>query len=167
MAKKHIKLDRLNRQILTQLQNNARISNNDLSELIGLSPSACLQRVKALEDSGFILEYAMVSNVDKICINVKAYAHFTLASNTYDRCGTFEKGIKKYTEVVDCMKVNGGIDYIAFMMSSTVEELNRVCDEILQDNLGIEKIVTHFVLDVPKWFGGYPLESLEWKTQEN
>ncbi len=167
MAKKHIKLDRLNRQILTQLQNNARISNNDLSELIGLSPSACLQRVKALEDSGFILEYAMVSNVDKICINVKAYAHFTLTSNTYNRCGTFEKGIKKYTEVVDCMKVNGGIDYIAFMMSSTVEELNRVCDEILQDNLGIEKIVTHFVLDVPKWFGGYPLESLEWKTQEN
>ena len=55
MVKKHIKLDRMNRSILLELQSNARISNNDLSEVIGLSPSACLQRVKALEDAGFII----------------------------------------------------------------------------------------------------------------
>jgi Lrp/AsnC family leucine-responsive transcriptional regulator len=167
MVKKHIKLDRMNRRILTELQSNARISNNDLSDLIGLSPSACLQRVKALEEAGYILEYAMVTNVDKLCINVKAYAHFTLKSNTYEHCGLFEKGIRKYTEVVDCMKVNGSIDYIAFMMCSTVEDFNRVSNDMMQAELGIEKITSHFVLDVPKWFGGYPLETLEWKVQED
>lgn len=166
MVKKHIKLDRLNRRILTELQSNARISNNDLSEVIGLSPSACLQRVKALEDAGFIIGYTMVTNVDKICTNVKAYAHFTLKSNSYQHCDVFEKGIKKYIEVVDCMKVNGGIDYIAFMMSSTIEDFNRVCNEMMQDTLGIKKINSHFVLDTAKWFGGYPLETLEWRAQE-
>ncbi|MDO6774373.1 Lrp/AsnC family transcriptional regulator [Shewanella sp. 3_MG-2023] len=166
MVKKHIKLDRMNRRILSELQNNARISNNDLSEIIGLSPSACLQRVKALEDAGFIIGYTMVTNVDKLCVNVKAYAHFVLKSNTYQHCGVFEKGIKKYTEVVDCMKVNGSINYIAFMMCSTVEDFNRVCNDMMQEDLGIEKITSHFVLDTAKWFGGYPLETLEWKAQE-
>jgi Lrp/AsnC family leucine-responsive transcriptional regulator len=167
MVKKHIKLDRMNRRILSELQSNARISNNDLSEVIGLSPSACLQRVKALEDSGFIIGYAMVTNVDKLCVNVKAYAHFTLKSNTYQHCSVFEKGIRKYAEVVDCLKVNGSIDYIAFMMCSTIEDFNRVCNDMMQDTLGIEKINSHFVLDTVKWFGGYPLETLEWKAQED
>ena len=187
MAKKHIKLDRMNRRILTELQSNARISNNDLSEIIGLSPSACLQRVKSLEDAGFIISYAMVTDVDKLCVNVKAYAHFTLKSNTYQHCSVFEKGIKKYIEVVDCMKVNGGIDYIAFMMSSTIEDIDYaivswlkedlnlstktnegyVCNDMMQDTLGIEKITSHFVLDTAKWFGGYPLDILEWKIPED
>ncbi|MGK2232337.1 Lrp/AsnC family transcriptional regulator [Colwellia polaris] len=167
MVKKHIKLDRMNRRILTELQSNARISNNDLSEIIGLSPSACLQRVKSLEDAGFIIGYAMVTNVDKLCVNVKAYAHFTLKSNSYQHCSIFEKGIKKYTEVVDCMKVNGGIDYIAFMMSSSIEDFNSVCNDMMQDTLGIEKITSHFVIDTAKWFGGYPLDTLEWKVQED
>jgi Lrp/AsnC family leucine-responsive transcriptional regulator len=163
MVKKHIKLDRINRRILAELQRNARISNNDLSDLVGLSPSACLQRVKSLEDAGYIIEYTMVTDVDKICINVKAYAHFTLKSNDYQHCSVFEKGIKKYTAVVDCMKVNGEIDYIAFMMSSSIETFNQVCDDMMQDELGIARINSHFVLDVAKWFGGYPLESLEWR----
>ncbi|MEM5480842.1 Lrp/AsnC family transcriptional regulator [Pseudoalteromonas fuliginea] len=166
MVRKSIKLDRLNRRILTELQNNARISNNELSTIIGLSPSACLQRVKALEDSGYIIGYAMVANVDKLCVNVKVYAHFTLKSNTYEHCGVFEKGIKKYSEVVDCMKVNGSIDYIAFMMASSIEDFNSVCNEIMKDTLGVEKITSHFVLETAKWFGGYPLESLEWKVQD-
>ncbi len=166
MVKKHIKLDQINRRILAELQNNARISNNDLSEAVCLSPSACLQRVKALEDAGYIIKYAMVTDVDKLCVNVKAYTHFTLKSNAYHDCGVFEKGIKKYIEVVDCMKVNGGIDYIAFMMCSTIEDFNSVCDEMLKGPLGIEKISSHFVLNVAKWFGGYPLDILDWKNQE-
>lgn len=65
------------------------------------------------------------------------------------------------------MKVNGGIDYIAFMMCSTIEGFNRVCNDMMQDTLGIEQINSHFVLDTAKWFGGYPLETLEWKAQED
>ena len=163
MAKKQVKLDKINKNILIELQNNSRISNNELSEKVGLSPSACLQRVKSMEEAGYILQYVMVLDLNKLCTNVKAYANIKLKSNTYENCGVFEKAIKKYSKVVDCLRVNGEVDYISFIICTSVEEFNALCDELLQAELGIEKITSHFVLDEPKWFGGYPLEQLEWK----
>lgn len=161
--KKLVKLDRINRNILTELQNNSRLSNNELSERVGLSPSACLQRVKSMEDAGYILQYVMALDINKLCINVKAYANIKLKSNSYQHCSVFEKAIKKYPQIVDCLRVNGGIDYIAFIICTTVEEFNDLCDELQQEHLGIENITSHFVLDEPKWFGGYPLNNLQWK----
>ncbi|PHI35711.1 AsnC family transcriptional regulator [Pseudoalteromonas sp. GCY] len=163
MVKKQVKLDKINRNILIELQNNSRISNNELSERVGLSPSACLQRVKAMEEAGYILQYVMALDVNKLCINVKAYANIKLKSNTYQNCSVFEKAIKKYPQMVDCLRVNGGIDYIAFVICTSVEEFNEFCDELLQEELGIESITSHFVMDEPKWFGGYPLDKLQWK----
>lgn len=166
MTKKVVKLDRLNRRILTELQSNARISNNDLSDRVGLSPSACLQRVKSLEEAGYILEYVMVTDVNKLCVNVKAYAMINLKNHTYQDFSIFEKGIKNYDQIVDCLRVNGEIDYIAFVMCSSIEDFNEFCDELLQSPLGIAKITSHFVLDEPKWFAGYPLDLLQWRQPE-
>lgn len=161
--KKNIKLDRINQRILVELQSNARISNNDLSEKIALSPSACLQRVKALEDAGYIQQYVMVADLDKLCDNVKAYALITLKNHGYQDFSVFEKGIKACPEALDCLRVNGGLDYIVFMVCSSIEDFNTLCDELLQSPLGIAKITSHFILDEPKWFGGYPFETLKWR----
>ena len=166
MTKRTIKLDRINRRILTELQDNARISNNDLSERVGLSPSACLQRVKALEEAGYILQYVMVTDVNKLCVNVKAYAHITLKNHGYQDFSIFEKGIRNYPQAVDCLRVNGEIDYISLIMCSTIEEFNEFCDELLQSSLGVAKITSYFVLDEPKWFGGYPLDNLQWRDPD-
>ncbi|MBB1362611.1 MULTISPECIES: Lrp/AsnC family transcriptional regulator [unclassified Shewanella] len=163
MIKKPVKLDKINRNILIELQNNSRISNNELSERVGLSPSACLQRVKAMEDCGYILQYVMALDINKLCVNVKAYINIKLKSNTYQNCSIFERSAKKYPQIVDCLRVNGGIDYIAFVICTSIEEFNDFCDELLQADLGIENITSHFVLDEPKWFGGYPLNNLQWK----
>ena len=75
---KKMKLDRINRAILENLQSNARISNLELAEKINLSPSACLQRTKALEDAGYIRAYMASIDIDAICINVMAYVMFSL-----------------------------------------------------------------------------------------
>ncbi|MGB0898095.1 MAG: Lrp/AsnC family transcriptional regulator [Psychrobium sp.] len=163
MTKKQVKLDRINRRIIVELQNNARISNNELSDKIGLSPSACLQRVKALEDVGYIQQYVMVADLDKLCNNVKAYAMINLKNHTYQDFSIFEKGIRECPQALDCLRVNGGIDYIVFMVCSSIEDFNQLCDELLQSPLGIAKITSHFILDEPKWFGGYPFDALEWR----
>lgn len=163
VTKKNVKLDKINKHILIELQNNSRISNNELSEKVGLSPSACLQRVKAMEEARYILQYVMVLDVNKLCTNVKAYANIKLKSNTYQNCSIFEKAIRKYEQVVDCLRVNGETDYISLIICASVEQFNDLCDQLLQADLGIERITSHFVLDEPKWFGGYPLESLVWK----
>jgi Lrp/AsnC family leucine-responsive transcriptional regulator len=163
---KSIKLDRLNRRILSELQSNARISNNELSSRVGLSPSACLQRVKALEDAGYILGYVTVVDLNKLCINVKAYAMITLVNHDYQSFSIFEKGIQKYTEAVDCLRINGDVDYVAFVICSSIDDFNTFCDKLLQSDLGVAKVTGHFVLDEPKWFAGYPLDLLQWRQPE-
>jgi len=163
MTRKQVKLDRINQKILMVLQHEAKISNLELAERVNLSPSACLHRVKALEEAGIIKEYLTHADIDAVCHNVKAYMLVTLKSNDYESCCRFEQMAKQRSEVIDCMRVNGEIDHIALVMCSRIEEFNRFCDELLRSDAGIEKLNTHFIISTPKWFGGYPLDKLEWK----
>ncbi|MBB6520270.1 Lrp/AsnC family transcriptional regulator [Pseudoteredinibacter isoporae] len=161
--KRSIKLDRLNRRILTFLQNNARISNIDLANDVGLSPSACLQRTKALEEAGYIHSYLTVVNLNKICENVTAYLDITMNHHEQPTLRRFEKAVKAYGNIVDCMRMSGGSDYMAFCVCSSVAELNELCEELLGQDLGIQRIDTRIVMDTPKWMGGYPLDDLRWR----
>lgn len=161
--RRSVKLDRINRNILTILQENARISNIELADRVALSPSACLQRVKALEDVGYILKYAMSVDLDKLFINVMVYVEFTLERHKKEDFDRFERAVQDIPEIVDCLRVSGRFDYISFMVCSSVSHFNDLCDDLLTRNLSIARINGNVVLDKPKWFGGYPLEHLEWK----
>lgn len=162
-VKRLIKLDRINRKILTTLQSNARISNIELADKVGLSPSACLQRTKALEDAGYILQYVMAVDLDKICINVMVYVEFTLEKHRIQDLERFERTVCNIPEIVDCLRVSGRFDYISFVVCNSIADFNRLCDDLLARDLGISSIRSNVVLDKPKWFGGYPLDHLEWK----
>lgn len=164
--KRSIKLDRLNRRILTFLQNNARISNIDLANEVGLSPSACLQRTKALEEAGYIHSYLAVVQLNRICENVTAYLDFTMISHDQQKLRQFERVIKDNGNIIDCMRMSGGSDYMAFTVCSDVSGLNQLCEDLLGQDLGIQRIDTRIVVDTPKWMGGYPLDELRWKDNE-
>ena len=163
---KRVKLDRINRNILMVLQDNARISNIELADKVGLSPSACLQRTKALEEAGYIVKYVMAVDLDKISTNVMVYVEFTLENHRMADFERFERAIRDIPEIVDCLRVSGRFDYISFVVCSSIADFNKLCDDLLGCKLGIARINSNFVLDKPKWFGGYPLEHLEWKTGE-
>jgi Lrp/AsnC family leucine-responsive transcriptional regulator len=160
---KKVKLDRINRAILENLQNNARISNLELAEKINLSPSACLQRTKALEDAGYIRAYMASIDIDAICINVMAYVMFSLRDHAGHLRVQFERFIAKRRELVDCLKVDGEFDYIALATCSTVTDFNTLCEQLLDENPNILKINSSIILDKTKWFAGYPLENLIWR----
>lgn len=162
--KKIVKLDKINRNILTTLQLNARISNIDLADKVGLSPSACLQRTKALEDGGYILQYVMSVDLEKICTNVMIYVEITLENHRMADFDRFEKTIRSIPEFVDCLRVSGRFDYIAFVVCSNISAFNALSDDLLTRNLSISRIASNVVLDKPKWFAGYPLDHLEWKN---
>ncbi len=164
MSNKYVKRDRINQKILTTLQKNARISNIELADIVALSPSACLQRVKAMESAGLIKGYVMNSDIDALCHNVKAYMIISMKSNDYQSCSVFEQFLKDRDEVVDCLRVNGDVDYIALVMCTSIEDYNEFSDLLLNKDIGIDKLNSHFVMSSPKWFGGYPLDSLEWKS---
>lgn len=165
MSKK-VKLDRINKKILMELQNNARVSNIELAEKVGLSPSACLQRTKALEQAGYIVQYVMSVDLDKIATHVMVYVEFTLENHRLADFERFERAIRSIPEIVDCLRVSGRFDYISFVVCSSISDFNKLSDDLLASNLGIARINSNFVLDKPKWFGGYPLAHLQWKEDE-
>ena len=102
-----INIDRIDRRILHALQSDGRITNLELAELAGLSPTPCGRRVKRLEDSGVIRKH--VTLLDQAMLGLKLTAHIsvTMDRHTPDRFEAFETEIRSYSEVISCSVVTG------------------------------------------------------------
>jgi Lrp/AsnC family transcriptional regulator, leucine-responsive regulatory protein len=102
-----VTLDRYDRQILELLQDNAQLSNQDLAERIGLSPSPCLRRVRALEQSGLITGYRALLDGRKLGLTLLALVHIAMDRHTPDRFANFEKEVARLPEVLECLLITG------------------------------------------------------------
>ncbi|GDY24746.1 AsnC family transcriptional regulator [Agarivorans sp. Toyoura001] len=102
-----MRLDRTDKKILDLMQQNGRISNLELAEQIGLSPSPCSRRVKALEDAGLIDKHVTLLNEKKLNLNLTAYIHISMDRHTPERFENFQKIISAYEEVMECVLVTG------------------------------------------------------------
>ncbi|MGB4467472.1 MAG: Lrp/AsnC family transcriptional regulator [Azovibrio sp.] len=102
-----MKLDRYDRQILQLLQEDGRISNQDLAERIGLSPSPCLRRVKALEEAGLIRGYRALLDARKLGLSLMALIHISMDRHTPERFENFEKEIQGIPEIIECLLITG------------------------------------------------------------
>ncbi|MBT2969753.1 MAG: Lrp/AsnC family transcriptional regulator [Candidatus Thiodiazotropha sp. (ex Ctena orbiculata)] len=102
-----MKLDRFDRHILDELQRDGRVSNQDLAERIGLSPSPCLRRVRALEESGIITGYRAHLDANKLDLNLTALIHIAMDRHTPERFENFERKIKSLPEVMECLLITG------------------------------------------------------------
>jgi len=100
-------LDRYDRQILELLQDNSQLSNQELAERIGLSPSPCLRRVRALEQSGFITGYRALVDARKLGLTLLALVHIAMDRHTPDRFANFEKQVGRWPEVLECLLITG------------------------------------------------------------
>lgn len=160
---KSIKLDTINKKILTVMNVESDISNQDLADRVGLSPSACFQRVKSLKEAGYFVSFNADMDLDRLVEHVLAYVEFTLDNNSLKNRKRFEKLMEKYPEFMDCMRVTGDTDYIAFTCCSNTQALNALIDEISDDERsGVKTIKTRIILERSKWYLGYPLEKLKW-----
>lgn len=100
-------LDRFDRDILALLQREGRISNQELADRIGLSPSPCLRRVRALEESGFILGYHAQIDAKKLGLSLIALIHISMDQHTPERFTHFEKAINEIPEIMECLLITG------------------------------------------------------------
>lgn len=162
-SKKSIKLDQINRKIITIVHTQSDISNQELSERVGLSNSACFQRTKALKEAGYFYGFYTDLDLNRIAKNVLAYVEFTLESNNPTARKIFENAINATPEFMDCLRITGDIDYICFTCCSDTQALNELCDSVNGNpELGIQKVKTRIILERSKWYLGYPLQKLEW-----
>lgn len=163
--KKTVELDQINRNILMQLQRNARITNLELAERVGLSPSACLKRVQSLEGAGCIQGYIMATDLDRLTHNVQAYLMISMENIHSITITRFQRALANFAEVVDCMRVGGDPDFIALVVCSDVPAIRQLVDELMGAELQIRHIKLHVILSRSKFFEGYPLETMDWKTK--
>jgi len=107
MGSNDMSLDRYDRRILEVLQADGRISNQDLAEAIGLSPSPCLRRVRALEESGIITGYRAHLDDAKLGLSLMALIHISMDRHTPERFANFEKKIAALPQVLECLLITG------------------------------------------------------------
>ena len=106
------KLDRIDLKVLTQLQRNGRMSNVELAELVGLSPSPCLQRTKRLQGAGYIIDYGAQLDLVKLGAVVVGFTEMTLEDHRRSDFARFEAALQGIDEVVGRQLVRGGYDYL-------------------------------------------------------
>lgn len=103
----YMTIDRYDRQILEILQTDGRINNQDLADRIGLSPSPCLRRVRALEESGLITGYRALVDARKLGLTLMALVHISMDVHTPERFANFEASVAVLPEVLECLLITG------------------------------------------------------------
>lgn len=142
-----LKLDKTDRLILEVMQQNGRISNLELADRVGLSPSPCSRRVKQLEDSGFIRRHVTLLNASKLNLTLTAYIHISMDRHTPERFEGFEKEVGKYEEVMECMLVTGNdSDYQLKVMVPDMEHFQYFLLGKLTRIPGVTGVRSSFIL---------------------
>jgi Lrp/AsnC family leucine-responsive transcriptional regulator len=140
-------LDRIDRKILEQLQNNARITNLQLADKVGLSPTPCLRRVKRLEDSGVIDRHVTLLNADALGLGLTAYVGVSMDRPTPDRFEAFEKSIVDLPEVLECSIVTGQeADFLLKVIVRDMKHYEQFLLGRLAKLTGVTGVHTSFVL---------------------
>jgi Lrp/AsnC family leucine-responsive transcriptional regulator len=102
-----MELDRYDRQILRQLQEDGRLSNQELADRIGLSPSPCLRRVRALEEAGVIAGYRALADAKALGLSLMALIHISMDQHTPERFEGFEAAVRDIPEIMECLLITG------------------------------------------------------------
>ncbi|KXF75220.1 AsnC family transcriptional regulator [Paramesorhizobium deserti] len=140
-----LKLDPIDIRILDEIQRDGRITKLALAERVGLSPTPCWTRLRRLEKAGIITGYharvalRLVSPVATVLVEVTLGAH---RQADFDR---FERAVKTIPEVVACWSVGGGVDYILKVVARDIDAYQRLIDDLLEREIGIDRYFTYIV----------------------
>lgn len=140
-------LDKIDRQILALLRENARMSNLELAESVNLSPTPCARRIKQLEDAGVITGYSVTTDPRKLGYQLSVYIAISMDKHTAERFSNFEKKLREFPEVVSCSIVTGRSE--DYLIKALVKDMAHY-EEFLLHRLnrieGIAQVHTSFEL---------------------
>jgi len=150
-------LDLIDWHILAVLQQAARISNVELANVVHLSPSPCLARVKALEKSGVISRYVALLNPVAVGLGVSIFVQVTLDRQIEAALTTFEQAVSKRAEVMECYLMTGTSDYLLRVAVASLEEFQEFVVGFLSRIPGVGNIQSSVALKRVKYKTELPL----------
>lgn len=140
-------LDRYDKRILTLLQTDGRMSNQDLADAIGLSPSPCLRRVKALEEAGLITGYRALVDAKKLGYSLMALIYISMDQHTPERFASFEGAVGAIPEVLECLLITGQqADYQLKVIVADMDGYQNLLLNKITRIKGVTGVHTSFVL---------------------
>ena len=145
-----MKIDEIDRKILRELQRNGRLSNLDLAERAGLSPSATSRRVAELERSGVISGYRAVLNPAKLGQGFVAYLTVGLSQHTKAAQEAFERAMAAAPQVRECHNVTGVFEYILRVETADLAAYKHFHTDVLGTLQQVSSIVSYIVMGSPK-----------------
>ncbi|ARP65550.1 MULTISPECIES: Lrp/AsnC family transcriptional regulator [unclassified Mesorhizobium] len=153
-----MKLDKIDIKILSQLQKNGRVTNVELADLVNLSPSPCLMRVKKLQAEGFITGYSAQIDVSKLGQTLTIFTEVTLKHHQQNDFARFLTAIQKVDSVIECHLISGGYDYLVKFVTAGISEYQTIMERMLELDIGIDKYFSFVVLKSPIVKSHLPLD---------
>lgn len=142
-----MQLDKLDKNILQELQRDGSISNLELAEKIGLSPSPCARRVKQLEDSGIIRKRVTLLSASKLNLKLTALIQISMDRHTPDRFEVFEQKVCSYPEVIECLLITGqSADYQIKVVVPDMEDYQEFLLNKITRIEGVTDVHSSFML---------------------
>ncbi|MDE2132499.1 MAG: Lrp/AsnC family transcriptional regulator, partial [Betaproteobacteria bacterium] len=140
-------IDRLDQRILEVLQQEGRLSNQDLADRVGLSPSPCLRRVRALEEAGIITGYRAQVDPKALGLSLMALIHISMDQHTPERFRHFEAAVAKIPDVVECLLITGqAADYQLKVVVRDMEAYQELLLNRITQIKGVTGVHSSFVL---------------------
>lgn len=155
-----MKLDRIDVKILAELQKNGRITNVELADLVALSPSPCLMRVKKLQKAGYITGYSAQIDVAKLGETLTVFTEFTLKNHRQNDFARFQAALEKIDSCIECHLVSGGYDYLVKFVTSGIVDYQNIIEALIDRELGIDKYFSFVVIKTPFAKNQMPLTRL-------
>lgn len=137
-------LDAIDRNILRLLRLDARVSNARLAGEVGLSPSACLRRIKLMEQAGVIRGYTALVDTSQAETAIAVIINITLERQTEDHLDRFEAAVRKHPEIRECFLMTGGSDYLLRVEVANPGDFERIHKDILSTLPGVLRIHSSF-----------------------
>lgn len=150
-------LDRIDRRILSVLQEEGRITNLELAERVGLSPTATAERVKRLTRDGFILGYAARLDPRRLGLGLLVFVEVKLDRTTPDVFDAFAAAVARAPEVIECHMVAGGFDYLVKSRVADMAAYRRFLADVLLAMPGVRETHTYAVMEEVKSDGRLPI----------
>lgn len=157
-------LDKTDRKILSILQSNGRLTNQEVAERVNLSPSPCLRRIRNLEESGVIRQYVALLDPDKIGLGLLAYVNVRLekhsdapASGIHSPRADFAAAVENWPEVVACYAMTGEMDYLLRVHVEDMEHFSQFMMETLLKHPAVLDVKSSFALQRIKDTTALPL----------
>lgn len=157
-AKARPSLDRTDREILSILQEDARIPNNELADRVRLTPSPCLRRVKRLEELGVIKGYVTLLDAEVIERDLQVFVEVTMEKQTREIIDCFEAEVVELSEVMECYLVTGDSDYLLRVAVADLEAYQRFLMDHLTRIRGVDDIKTVITMKQVKHTTKLPLD---------